>query len=96
MYAFMILSHRVLRYLSPFLHLVTLGTSIALLGHGWVYAVALGIQVAVLAASILVHGLPIEPEQSTMITSAAPAPAATWAPAVTDTIACTASAPLGR
>src|SRR5947209_9667080 len=48
LYAFMIISHRILRYLSPFLHLVALGTSIALLGHGWVYAVALGVQVSVL------------------------------------------------
>ena len=33
-YALMIFSHRVLRYLSPFLHLMALGTSIALIGHG--------------------------------------------------------------
>jgi glycosyltransferase involved in cell wall biosynthesis len=52
LYAFMILSHRVLRYFLPFLHLVSLGTSIALLGHGWVYAVALGAQLAVLAAAL--------------------------------------------
>jgi hypothetical protein len=48
----MILSHRVLRYFLPFLHLVALGASIALLGHGWLYAVALGIQLAVLAAAL--------------------------------------------
>jgi cellulose synthase/poly-beta-1,6-N-acetylglucosamine synthase-like glycosyltransferase len=52
LYAFMILSHRVLRYFLPFLHLVALGTSIALLGSGWVYAVALGLQLAVLAAAL--------------------------------------------
>jgi glycosyltransferase involved in cell wall biosynthesis len=52
LYAFMIVSHRVLRYFLPFLHLVALGTSIALLGSGWVYAVALGIQLAVLAAAL--------------------------------------------
>ncbi len=34
LYALMIFSHRVLRYLSPFLHLIALGTSIALLGAG--------------------------------------------------------------
>ena len=34
LYALMIFSHRILRYLSPFLHLVALGTSIALLGDG--------------------------------------------------------------
>ena len=37
LYALMIVSHRILRYLSPFLHLVVLATSIALLGDGWVY-----------------------------------------------------------
>ena len=40
LYALMIVSHRVLRYLSPFLHLIALGTSIALLGQGWVYVAA--------------------------------------------------------
>ena len=34
LYALMIFSHRVLRYCSPFLHLIALATSIALLGHG--------------------------------------------------------------
>ena len=33
-YAFQILSHRGLRYLSPILHLVALGTNLALLGQG--------------------------------------------------------------
>ena len=61
MYAFMILSHRVLRYLSPFLHLVALGTSIALLGHGWVYAVAVGLQLAVLAAAAIAAAVPSRP-----------------------------------
>ena len=37
-YAFQILSHRALRYLSPILHLIALGTNLALLGQGWVYA----------------------------------------------------------
>jgi glycosyltransferase involved in cell wall biosynthesis len=61
MYAFMIVSHRILRYLSPFLHLVALGTSIALLGHGWVYAVALGLQLLVLAAALLAAVVPSKP-----------------------------------
>jgi hypothetical protein len=61
MYAFMILSHRVLRYLSPFLHLVALGTSIALLGDGWVYAVALGIQVGILLAALAAAAVPSRP-----------------------------------
>lgn len=61
LYAFMMLSHRVLRYFLPFLHLVALGTSIALLGSGWVYAVALGIQLAVLAAALAGGVVPSRP-----------------------------------
>jgi cellulose synthase/poly-beta-1,6-N-acetylglucosamine synthase-like glycosyltransferase len=61
LYAFMILSHRVLRYFLPFLHLVALGTSIALLGSGWVYAVALGVQLAVLAAALAGGVVPSRP-----------------------------------
>jgi glycosyltransferase involved in cell wall biosynthesis len=61
LYAFMIFSHRLLRYLSPFLHLVALGTSIALLGHGWVYAVAVALQLAVLAAALLAAIVPARP-----------------------------------
>ncbi|MFL5823701.1 MAG: glycosyltransferase [Solirubrobacteraceae bacterium] len=61
MYAFMIFSHRILRYLSPFLHLVALGTSIALLGEGWVYAVALGLQLLVLVAALLAVAVPSKP-----------------------------------
>jgi cellulose synthase/poly-beta-1,6-N-acetylglucosamine synthase-like glycosyltransferase len=59
LYAVMIFSHRILRYLSPFLHLIALGTSIALLGHGWVYAVAVGLQAAVLLAALLAPVLPL-------------------------------------
>ena len=44
LYALMIFSHRMLRYLSPFLHLIALGTSIALLGDGWVYVAAVACQ----------------------------------------------------
>jgi cellulose synthase/poly-beta-1,6-N-acetylglucosamine synthase-like glycosyltransferase len=61
LYAFMILSHRVLRYFLPFLHLVALGTSIALLGAGWVYAAALGLQLAVLAAALAAGLVPSRP-----------------------------------
>ena len=38
LYAFEIFSHRLLRYASPFLHLVALGANLALLGEGPVYA----------------------------------------------------------
>jgi cellulose synthase/poly-beta-1,6-N-acetylglucosamine synthase-like glycosyltransferase len=52
-YAFEIFSHRVLRYITPFLHLVALGTSIALVGQGWVYVAAVAIQGAVLLAALI-------------------------------------------
>ncbi len=52
-YAFEILSHRALRYLSPILHLIALGTNLALLGHGWLYAVTLAAQLSLLGAAAL-------------------------------------------
>ena len=61
LYALMMFSHRILRYLTPFLHLVALGTSIALIGSGWVYAVAVALQVAVLLAALLAGPLPARP-----------------------------------
>jgi cellulose synthase/poly-beta-1,6-N-acetylglucosamine synthase-like glycosyltransferase len=53
LYALMIFSHRILRYLVPFLHVLALALSIALLGRGWVYAVALAVQVALLLGAAL-------------------------------------------
>ena len=61
LYALMIFSHRVLRYASPLLHLLALGTSIALLGQGTVYTVALALQGAVLLAAALAGLLPARP-----------------------------------
>jgi glycosyltransferase involved in cell wall biosynthesis len=61
LYALMIVSHRILRYLSPFLHLIVLGASIALVGRGVVYQVALGLQVALLAAALLARAVPVKP-----------------------------------
>ena len=61
LYALMIASHRVLRYLSPFLHLIALGTNIALLGSGWVYIVTLGAQVGVLVAALVASVVPARP-----------------------------------
>ncbi len=52
-YAFELASHRLLRYLTPFLHLLVLGTNIALLGVGWVYTLTLASQVACLVAAML-------------------------------------------
>ncbi len=53
LYALMIVSHRILRYLTPFLHVIALVTNLLLLGSGWVYVAALAVQVAVLAAAAL-------------------------------------------
>jgi cellulose synthase/poly-beta-1,6-N-acetylglucosamine synthase-like glycosyltransferase len=60
-YAFEILSHRALRYAAPILHLVALGTNIALLGHGAVYWVTFGAQVGLLAAAALAPIIPLLP-----------------------------------
>jgi cellulose synthase/poly-beta-1,6-N-acetylglucosamine synthase-like glycosyltransferase len=62
LYALMIFSHRIVRYLTPFLHVIALGTSIALIGQGWVYAVAVAIQVAILLAALgagAIHARPL-------------------------------------
>ena len=53
LYALMIVSHRILRYLTPFLHVIAFVTNVLLLGSGWVYVAALAIQVAVLVAAAL-------------------------------------------
>jgi len=60
-YALMIISHRVLRYASPFLHVLMLATNIALLGQGWVYVVALVLQLAVLLAALAAGVVPARP-----------------------------------
>ena len=44
LYGLMLLSHRVLRYTSGFLHLALLATSMALVDEGLLYQVALGAQ----------------------------------------------------
>ena len=60
-YALMIVSHRLLRYASPFLHVIALITSLALLGHGWVYALAVALQLALLLAALLAGAVPARP-----------------------------------
>ena len=60
-YALEIYSHRLLRYLTPWLHLVAFGVNIALLGRGWVYTATLAIQVAVLLAALLGRFVPALP-----------------------------------
>jgi cellulose synthase/poly-beta-1,6-N-acetylglucosamine synthase-like glycosyltransferase len=61
LYAFEIASHRLLRYLSPLLHLIVLAANVALLGEGWVYMATLAIQIAVIAAAILGRRLRLAP-----------------------------------
>ena len=56
-YLLALISHRHLRYASGLLHLVLLGSSIALLGQGAVYAVFLGLQLGLLAAALVGVGL---------------------------------------
>jgi glycosyltransferase involved in cell wall biosynthesis len=51
LYAFEILSHRALRYATPLLHVLALGTNAALVGSGSVYVLALAAQLAVLVAA---------------------------------------------
>lgn len=53
LYAFELASHRLLRYLTPFLHLVAFAANLALLDQGWIYVVTYGIQLALIAAAIL-------------------------------------------
>jgi cellulose synthase/poly-beta-1,6-N-acetylglucosamine synthase-like glycosyltransferase len=56
-YLLALVSHRHLRYASGLLHLVLLGSSIALLAHGVVYAVFLGLQLGLLAAALAGVGI---------------------------------------
>ena len=61
LYAWELFSHRLLRYLTPFLHLVAFVTNLLLLGSGTLYVVTYGIQVAVIAAALLGGSLPLAP-----------------------------------
>jgi cellulose synthase/poly-beta-1,6-N-acetylglucosamine synthase-like glycosyltransferase len=61
LYAFEVISHRLLRYLSPLLHLVALIANVFLLGDGWFYVLAFVLQLAFLAAALLGRAVPIAP-----------------------------------
>jgi cellulose synthase/poly-beta-1,6-N-acetylglucosamine synthase-like glycosyltransferase len=61
LYAFELASHRLLRYLSPFLHLVVFAANIALLGQGTIYVVTFAAQLALLAAAQLARRYPLGP-----------------------------------
>jgi cellulose synthase/poly-beta-1,6-N-acetylglucosamine synthase-like glycosyltransferase len=58
LYAWQITSHRLLRYATPVLHLVALGTNFALVGEGPIYVVTLAVQLAILAAAALADVVP--------------------------------------
>jgi hypothetical protein len=61
LYALMIFSHRILRYLTPFLHVIALGTSLALIDQGGVYVAAVAIQVTILAAALAAGAIRARP-----------------------------------
>jgi cellulose synthase/poly-beta-1,6-N-acetylglucosamine synthase-like glycosyltransferase len=61
MYAFEIASHRALRYASPLLHLVALGTNAALLGTSTLYVITFALQLALLVAAALAGLVPARP-----------------------------------
>jgi len=60
-YATMIVSHRALRYVSPFLHIAALAAGVALIGQGWVYVVATVLQAGLLAAALAARLVPARP-----------------------------------
>jgi cellulose synthase/poly-beta-1,6-N-acetylglucosamine synthase-like glycosyltransferase len=58
LFAFELASHRLLRYLSPVLHLVVFFANLALLGDGWVYLLTFVLQLGVLGAALFAPRLP--------------------------------------
>src|SRR5262245_51909336 len=60
-YALEIYSHRLLRYLTPWLHLLVFGLNLALLGEGTVYVVTMALQLALLVGALLGRFVPILP-----------------------------------
>jgi len=77
-YAAMIVSHRLLRYGSPALHLIALAANIALLalGAGTPYAITLGLQLGLLAAALAAGPLRLRPlllARYYVLTTASPA-----------------------
>jgi cellulose synthase/poly-beta-1,6-N-acetylglucosamine synthase-like glycosyltransferase len=61
-YAAMIFSHRLLRYATPALHILALASNLALVlesGPSWIYALTLGLQLALLLAAALAGLLPL-------------------------------------
>ena len=61
LYAFELFSHRLLRYLTPFLHFIAFFANLALLGSGTVYVITYGIQVVAIAAALFGGSFPVGP-----------------------------------
>jgi cellulose synthase/poly-beta-1,6-N-acetylglucosamine synthase-like glycosyltransferase len=61
LFAFEIASHRLLRYLSPLLHLIALIANALLLGDGWFYVLAFVLQLGLIAAAVLGRFVPLTP-----------------------------------
>ncbi len=61
LFAFELASHRLLRYLSPALHLLVLIANIALLGQGPIYVVTFVLQLALIGAALLAPRWPLAP-----------------------------------
>ncbi len=61
LYALMIVSHRVLRYAAPFLHVGALVASFVLGASSTFYAVALALQLGLVVAALLARVLPLRP-----------------------------------
>jgi cellulose synthase/poly-beta-1,6-N-acetylglucosamine synthase-like glycosyltransferase len=58
LFAFELASHRLLRYLSPFLHLLAFLANLVLLGDGWFYYLTFVLQLGLLGAALLAPWLP--------------------------------------
>jgi cellulose synthase/poly-beta-1,6-N-acetylglucosamine synthase-like glycosyltransferase len=58
LFAFELVSHRLLRYLSPFLHLLAFLANLVLLGDGWFYYLTFLLQLAILGTALLAPRLP--------------------------------------
>ena len=61
LFAFEIASHRLLRYLSPLLHLVALAANAFLLADSWLYVLTFALQLGLIAAALLGRFIPIAP-----------------------------------
>jgi hypothetical protein len=61
LFAFEIVSHRALRYLSPLLHLIALVANALLLGDGWFYVLTFVLQLGLIAAALLGRAVPLAP-----------------------------------